>query len=62
MLEDWRKAIAVLKFKGKGSRNDCNSYKGISLLDVCMKGFLNERMTKVFQKGTACLDQNLQVK
>lgn len=27
LLEDWRKAIFVLLYKGKGSRDDCDSYR-----------------------------------
>ncbi len=32
--EDWRKAIIVPLYKGKGSREECNNYRGISLLSV----------------------------
>ncbi len=34
MPEDWRKAIIVPIYKGKGKREECNSYRGISLLSV----------------------------
>ncbi len=30
--DDWRKAIIVPLYKGKGSRSECSSYRGISLL------------------------------
>jgi len=32
--EDWRKAIIVPLYKGKGNREECNNYRGISLLSV----------------------------
>ncbi len=49
--EKWRQAITIVPLnKGKGSRSDCNSYTGISLLcaprKVCGR-VLNERMMKL---------------
>ncbi len=32
--DDWKKAITVPLYKGKGSRSKCSSYRGISLLSV----------------------------
>ncbi len=69
--EDWRKAIIVPLYKGKGNRKECNSYRGISLLSVPGKIYgrnLKERMMKVtdksvgdeqggFWKGRGCVDQ-----
>ncbi len=71
--EDWRKAIIVPLYKGKGNREECNNYKGISLLSVPGKIYgriLNERMMKItdksvgdkqgdFQKGRGCIGQIL---
>ncbi len=71
--EDWRKAIIVPLYKGKGNREECNkkNYRGISLLSVPGKIYgriLNERMMKItdkgvgdeqggFQKGRGCVNQ-----
>ncbi len=69
--EDWRKAIIVLLYKGKGKREECNNYRCISLLSVAGKVYgwiLNERMMKItdksvgdeqegFWKGKGCVDQ-----
>ncbi len=73
--EDWRKAIIVLLCKGKGNREECNNYRGISLLSVPGKIYgriLNERMMKITdksvgdepgcQKGRRCVDQIFAVK
>ncbi len=72
---DWRKAIIVLLYKGKGNRGECNNYRGISLLSVPGKIYgriLNERMMNItdksvgdeqgFQKGRGCMDQLFAVK
>ncbi len=32
--DDWKKAIILPLYKGKGRRSKCRSYKGISLLNV----------------------------
>ncbi len=32
--KDWRKAIIIPVYKGKGKREECNNYRGISLLRV----------------------------
>ncbi len=74
--EDWRKAIIVMLYKGKGNRDECYNYRGISLLCVPGKIYgriLNERIMKItdksvgdeqggFQKGRECIDQNFAVK
>ncbi len=71
MPEDWRKAIIVPLYKGKGNREECNNYRGISLLIVPGKIYrriLNERMMKItdksvgdeqrgFRKGRGCVNQ-----
>ncbi len=52
--EDWRKAIIVPLYKGKGKREECNNYRGISLLSVQGKIYgriLNERMMKITDKS-----------
>ncbi len=74
--EDWRKAIIVPLYKGKGNREECNNYRGISLLRVPDKIYgriLNERLMKItdksvgdeqggFWKGRGCVDQIFAVK
>ncbi len=77
MPEDWRKAIIVLLYKGKGKREECNkNYRGISLLSMPEKIYgriLNERMMKItdksvgdeqggFQKDRGCVYQIFSVK
>ncbi len=68
---DWKKAIIVPLYKGKGSRSECSSYRGISLLSVPGKVYgriLTERLREVtegkvsedqggFGKGRGCVDQ-----
>ncbi len=74
--EDWRKAIIVPLYKGKCNRDECNNYRGISLLSVPGKIYgriLNERIMKItdksvgdeqggFWKGRGCVDQIFAVK
>ncbi len=74
--EAWSKAIIVPLYKGKGNREECNNYRGISLLSVPGKIYgriLNERMIKItdkrvgaeqggFRKGRGCVDQIFAVK
>ena len=69
--EEWRKAVIVPLYKGKGSKSECNSYRGISMLSVPGKVYgriLTERLMKVtegkvseeqggFRKGKGCVDQ-----
>ncbi len=68
---DWKKAIIVPLYKGKGSRSVCSSYRGISLLSVPGKVYgriLTERLMEIaegkvseeqgdFRKGRGCVDQ-----
>ena len=35
--EDWRSAMIVPLYKGKGERTECKNYRGISLLSVVGK-------------------------
>ncbi len=69
--DDWKKAIIVPLFKGKGSRSECSSYRGIRLLSVPGKVYgriLTERLMEVtegkvskeqggFRKGRGYVDQ-----
>ncbi len=66
-----RKLTLCHSKKGKGSRSECSSYRGISLLSVPGKvygRFLTERLMEVtegkvseeqggFRKGRGCVDQ-----
>ncbi len=69
--DDWKKAIIVPLYKGKGSKSECSCYRGISLLSVPGKVYgriLTERLMEVtegkvseeqrgFRKGRECVDQ-----
>ena len=37
VLEDWRSAMIIPLYKGKGERTECSNYRGISLLNVVGK-------------------------
>ena len=37
VLEDWRSAVVVPLYKGKGERTEFKNYRGISLLSVVEK-------------------------
>ena len=41
--EDWRSAVRVLLYKGKGEGTECKNYRSISLLSVVGKicGYLS---------------------
>ncbi len=68
--------ISVPLYKGKGNREECNNYRGISLLSVPGQIYgriLNERMMKItdksvgaeqggFRKSKGCVDQIFAVK
>ena len=69
--EDWRSTVIVPLYKGKGERNECKNYRGISLLSMVRKiyaGILVNRVCRVtwgliddeqrgFRKGRGCIDQ-----
>ena len=49
MPEDWRSAVIVPLYKGKGKRTECGNYRGISLLSVVGKiyaGILVDRVLR----------------
>ena len=52
MPEDWRSAVIVPLYKGKGERTECSNYRGISLSVVgkIYAGILVYR----FRKVTGC--------
>ncbi len=74
--EDWKQAIIMVLYKGKGKKEECNNCMSISLLSVPGKIYgriLNERMMKVmdkrvgdeqggFRKSRGCVDQIFTVK
>ena len=37
VLEDWMSAVIVPPYKGKGDKNKCKNYRGISLLSAVGK-------------------------
>ena len=69
--EDWRLAVIVPLYKGKGKKTECSSYGGNSLLSVAGKIYerilvhRDPNVTKgltgddqgVFRAGKGCLDQ-----
>ena len=74
--DDWVKAILVPVYKGKGSRDDCGNYRGISLLSIPGKVYgriVIERVMEItegriseeqggFRRGRGCVDQIFTVK
>src|SRR5678815_125238 len=68
---DWRRAVIVPLYKGKGDKGNCRNYRGIILLSVVEKtyaGILVERVRRVtegvigeeqgvFRSGRGCVDQ-----
>ena len=69
--KDWRSALIVPLYKGKGEISECKNYKGINLLNVVGKinavilmhrdyrltGGLNEDQQCGFRAGMGCVDQ-----
>ena len=69
--EDWRSAVIVPLYKGKGDRTECKHYRGISLLMWVKKiyaGILVDRVCRVtggliddeqvgFREGRGYVDQ-----
>ena len=69
--EDWRSAVIVTLYKGKGEKSEGKNYRGISLLSVISKiyaGVLVDRILRVtmslnddeqgvFKVGRECADQ-----
>ena len=74
--DDWTKAILVPIYKGKGSKDDCGNYRGISLLSIPGKVYgriVIERVMEItegriseeqggFRRGRGCVDQIFTVK
>ena len=67
--EDWQRAVVVPIWKKKGSKKDCSTYRGISLLSHTGKMYTNileqstrykvEPLSEVdmgFRKGRGCTD------
>ena len=42
MLEDWRSAVIIPLYNGKGERKECGNYRGISLLSVVGKNICKD--------------------
>ena len=74
--ENWRSAVIVPLYKGKGERTECKNYRGISLLSGVGKiyaGTLVDRTRRVtgdlfdeeqggFRAGRRCVDQTFTLK
>ena len=56
--QDWRDAAIVSIYKNKGARNDCNSYRGISLLAVAGKIFGRILMNRIVQHLDSILPES----
>ena len=55
--ENWRSAVIVTLYKGKGERKECCNYRGISLLSAVGKiygGILVDRVRKLTEPGGLC--------
>ena len=52
--EDWKSAVIVPLYKGKGERTECRNYTGISLLSVFGK---MQEVTESFRAGRVSVDQ-----
>ncbi len=73
---EWKKAVIVPLHKSKGNKDECNNYRGISLLSVPGKicgRILTERLMQVtekkvsdeqegFRKGKSCVDKYFAIK
>jgi len=46
---DWKVGLVVPLWKGKGDRQDCNNYQGVTLLSVPSKGFAQIILDRVHQ-------------
>ena len=74
--KDWRPAVIVTLYKGKGERIECKNYRHISFLSVVEKiyvGILVDRVHRVtvgliddeqrgFREGRECVDQTFTLK
>ena len=45
--EEWHQGIIIPLYKGKGSRSDCRSYRGITLLSVPAKVFSHVLLARI---------------
>ena len=57
--EDWRSAVIIPLYKGKGERTECSNYRGVSLLNMVGKiytGILVDRLCEV----TECFIDDMQ--
>ena len=48
---DWRSAVTVPLYKGKGERTECMNYRGVSLLSVVEKVYAGILVGRV-RRGT----------
>ena len=54
--KDWRTAVTVLLYKGKGERNECKNYRGISKVCRVTESLIDDEL-EVFRPGRRCVDQ-----
>ena len=69
--EDWKGAVIIPLYKGKGTRTKCETYRGISLLSIVGKVYASILIEQVkviteemiedeqgdFRHGRGCVDQ-----
>ena len=54
--EDWRSAVIVPLYTGKGERTECKNYKGISFLSVVGKIFAGILVSRVCRVTGGLID------
>ena len=54
--EDWRSAVVVPLYKGKGERSECKNYRGISLLSVVGKIYARVLVDRVRRVTEGLID------
>ena len=56
MLEDWRAAVIIPLYKGKGERTECSNYRGINLLSLVEKIYMGILVDKVLKVTDGLID------
>ena len=59
MPEDWRSAVIVPLYKGKGDGTECKNYKGISLLSVVGKIYARILVDRVHRETIFMMSKSI---